>query len=151
MVKTVAPAPESTGAAGNRDAAVTAKWTLAECGQVIQVQVDVVGDVQIKIPVIIVVAESRAGAPLVPVADPGLLGHISKRSVVIVVVKRGAVKIGDVQIFPSIVVVITGRHPKAPSATGDSSFGGYIGEGAVVIIVIELAGVAFAGARVFKG
>ena len=48
--------------------------------------------------------------------------------------------VGDVQIFPAIVVVVADAHALAPSGGGQPGFRGHIGERPVVIVVIQVIG-----------
>ena len=71
-VERVAVAGQSARAALHGDALELAGLVLAELRQVVEVEVDVVGDEQIEIAVVVVVDERRAGGPA-RVADAGLL------------------------------------------------------------------------------
>ena len=123
---------------------------MTECRKILQVEVHVVGHVEIEIAVVVVVTESRAGAPVSRISHSSFLGDIGERSVVIIVVEHGAIEIGDVEVFPAIVVVVADGHSEAPSAMPDARLGADVGESAVVIVVVKLAGMALAGAHVFQ-
>src|SRR4029077_2091917 len=104
-----------------------------------------------EIAVVVVIAESRAGAPATGIAHAGFSSDVGERSIAIVVIEHGAVEISNVEIFPSVVVVVANRQAEAPSTVRDPGFGAYVGEGAVVIVAVELVGMALAGAHVFQG
>src|SRR5205823_6419136 len=61
-----------------------------------------------------------------------------------------AVQIGDVNVFPPVIVVIADGCAKAPAAMVQAGLGSYVGESAVMIITIEFARMTFAGAQVFE-
>ncbi len=60
------------------------------------------------------------------------------------------VEIGDVEVFPSVVVIIADCGAESPAATVQASFAGNIGEGSVVVVAVELAGMAFPRAQIFE-
>ncbi len=149
MIQVVACALQSARSAGDREPAILTKRSLAEWRQVIEIEIHVVGDVEIEIAIVVVVAEGSAGSPASRIADASLGGHIGEGPVAIVVIQHGAVEIRDVQVFFSIVVVVAYRGSESPAAVADSGLSRHIGECAVVIVVVELAGVALAGFQIF--
>src|SRR2546426_11131965 len=58
--------------------------------------------------------------------------------------------IRDVDVFPSVVVVVADAHTLAPSGRGQARSCGDVGEGAVVIVAIEMVGGSFSGGRAFE-
>ena len=84
-------------------------------GAVDKIEVHVVGDHQIEMAVAIVVDEGASGAPgLAGAGDAGLLGHFGENSVLVVIETILAV-VGDVKIFPSVVVVVAHADALAPT------------------------------------
>ena len=53
----------------------------------------------------------------------------------IVVIETVLAEVGDVDVGPSIVVVVGDRNANAPSFVGDAGLCGDVGEGAVVVVV----------------
>ena len=47
--------------------------------------------------------------------------------------------VGDVEIFPAVVVVVADANALAPTGVGEAGFFRDVGEGAVVIVVVEMA------------
>ncbi len=145
MVETIAGALETARAAVHWYAAILAEGADAERRQVVHVDVDIVGDDEIEVAVIVVITESRARSPAAGVGDASFRGDIGKRSIVVVVVERGVVEAGDVDVFPAIVVVVADGHAVSPAAEIEAGFRGNVGERSVVVVVVELRGMAFAG------
>ena len=100
--------------------------------------------------VVIVVSEGTARAPSPGVANSGRRSHIAERAVAVVVVEDAATYIGDVDVFPAVIVVVADAHTHAPSAMVQARLCSNIGEGAVAVIVIELAGRTSAAPQIFQ-
>ncbi len=114
----------------------------------VEIDVDVVGYVEIEIAVIVIVAERRAGPPASGISNARLGRDIGKRSVVIVVIEDSAVEISNVKIFPAIVVVVADGYAESPAAVRESRFRRHVTERAIVIIAVKLARMAFAGVHI---
>ncbi len=84
----------------------------------------------------IVVAPGGSGGPASE-GDSGFLGYVGKGAVVVVVEEAVLAEVGDVDVGPSIVVVVADRYTESPAFVGYSGFVGEVGEGAVVIVVEE--------------
>ena len=90
-------------------------------------------------PVTIVVNKSTAGSPgLSRARDPSLLGDFFEDAVVIMIKTVFAV-VGDIEIFPPIVVVIPDTNTLAPSGCHEPCLHRYICECTIVIVVIQVA------------
>src|SRR4029077_18444662 len=98
----------------------------------------------------IIVDESASCSPcFAGSGDAGLFSHFGEDSVLIVVETVLAV-VGDVEVFPSVVVVVADAHALAPSGCGETGFGSDVGEGAVVIVAVEVVGGSLSGGSAFK-
>jgi hypothetical protein len=58
--------------------------------------------------------------------------------------------VGDVEVFPSVVVIVADADALAPAGRGQTRLGGDVGEGAVVIVVIQAVGRALPGGKSFE-
>src|SRR4029077_5727505 len=72
----------------------------------------------------------------------GLLGHIGKRAVAVVVVENVVAKISGEEIVEAVVVVISDTTGLPPSGSGQASLLGYVGKGAVTIVAKQITGIA---------
>ena len=137
---------QSARAAVHRRAAILAVGVAHRLGprnrQVVAVEVHIAGHVQVQPPVAVVVAPCRARRPVAQ-RHAGLLRHIGKRSVVVVVVKPVLAVVAHIDIGPAVVVVVGNAHAIAPAVVGHAGLGGHIGKGSVVVVV-EQRGLAAA-------
>ena len=116
VVETIARALQPARPAIYRDAPILAEQTVAELRQIVDVQVDVVRDIEIEVAVVVIVAEGRAGSPALGVSDAGFRGDVGERAVVVVAVESRTMKAGDVDVFPSVVVVVADGDTVTPTA-----------------------------------
>src|SRR5580704_14801701 len=77
--------------------------------------------------------------------DAGFFAYIGEGSVAVVVIEDVLSVVGDVEIFPAVVVVIADANALAPACVSEARFFCDIGESAVVIVVIEMARWRFCG------
>ena len=105
MEERVAGAAQSARAALHVDAAILAVGSAAEAGQIVEVEVDVVGDHQVDESVTVVVAERCAGRPA-PISDASLGGDVGEGAVSVVVIEDVSTQAGDVEVGPAVVVVV---------------------------------------------
>src|SRR5579872_1220112 len=137
VVKDVFCAGQSARATHDRNPLPNAGWTLARRGGGRQIKVHIVGDNQIETPVAIVVNECATGPPgLARSRNAGLFCDLGEHSVVVVIEAILAV-ISDVEIFPSVVVVVADANALSPAGRGEARFRRHVGESAVMVIVIE--------------
>ena len=90
-------------------------------GQVVAVEVDVAGDVEVEIAVAVVVAPGGAGMPVAE-GDAGLFGHVGKRAVMVVVVEAVLAVVADEEVGPAVVVVIGHGAAVTPAVVLDAGF-----------------------------
>jgi len=102
--------------------------------------------------VAVVVDEGAAVAPgFAGAADACFFADVGERAIAVVVIEDVFSVVGDVEIFPAIVVVIADANSLAPSGVSEAYFLGDVGERAVVIVVIEMAGLRFSMCGIESG
>src|SRR5271155_5510772 len=105
-----------------------------------RIEVHIICNYQIQTPVAVVIDEGTSGSPgLSCSSDTGLLGHFGEYAMVIVIQAIFSI-IGDVQVFPTIIVIVTDAYSLAPSCSDQAGFRGDIGKGPIMIVVIEMVG-----------
>src|SRR5262249_18373826 len=108
------------------------------------VEVNVIGDEQVQAPVFVVIEKSAAGVPA-PFAgagissDSGRLRDIGERAVTIVAPQRAIAPIGNKQIIPSVIVVISRADALAPTGVRHTGGGGDVGECAIAVVLVKTA------------
>ena len=143
-------ARQAARSAHHRDAFPYAGGALAGSGRSGEIEVDVVGDDQIEPAVAIVIDEGTASAPgFAGAGDSGFVADFGEDTF------RGCDRggfavVGDVKIFPAVVVVIAHADALAPPGGGESGFDGDIREGAVMIVAVEMTGGGFALGSAFE-
>ena len=137
VIENVLRAGKSARAAHHGNPFPDAGRPLSRRGRGREIEIHIVGDNQIEAAIAIVVDEGAARAPgLARSGDSGLLSDFSEDPM-IVVVKAVLPVVGDVEIFPSVIVVIPDADALAPTSRRQPCFGSDIGKGAVVIIMVE--------------
>ena len=68
----------------------------------------------------------------------------------VIVIETIFPEIGNVQIFPTIVIVIARADPLAPSRGQQASLCGDIREGGIMIVVIQVVGGSLFGGKPFE-
>src|SRR5260370_34501176 len=100
--------------------------------------------------VIVIIAEGGARAPASRVSYPGFSRDIGERAIAVVVVEHATIEIGNIKVFPAVIVVVADGGAKSPTAMREARLGRHIGESAVVVIVVELAGVALLCSQILE-
>ena len=136
MVETISRTFQATGTAGDRDSAVLTKWAAAQFRQMFQIDVHIVRDIQVEVAIIVVIAKGGAGTPAIGITYASFDGDIGESAIVIIVVEHRIFEIGDVKVFPAIVVVVAHRHSETPAAAREARLNGHISESAVMIVAI---------------
>ena len=113
-----------------RDAIFAWEWRL------LKTELGIAGDKQIQQAIMIVITPGRTRRPSAE-RDASFLCDVRKGPIMIVVIKPVLAKIGDVDIWPTVIVVVAYRNTEAPAFICHSSTGSDIGESAVVIVVKE--------------
>ena len=68
----------------------------------------------------------------------------------LIVVEAVLAVVGDVEVVPSVVVVVADADALAPSGRGKAGFGGDVGESAVVIVAVKVVGGSLSGGKAFE-
>ena len=68
----------------------------------------------------------------------------------VVAVQHARIKVCNVDIFPTVVVVVTHRHAEAPPAVLQARLDAYVRECAVLVVAVQFAGMAFASAQILQ-
>ena len=140
-IEDVRAAGEAQRAARHRNLVVAAVGGLARARRLRRIEVHVVGDEQIEMPVAVVVEKAAAGAPArAGAGDASLLGDVGERAVAVVVIEHVAAPVRDEQIVEAVVVVVADAAAPGPTRSGSARPCRDVGERAVAIVVKEVAG-----------
>ena len=108
--------------------------------------VDVVGDEEIELAVVVVVEPHGAGGKS-GIGDAGFGGHIGKLAVAQIAEEMIRSEGGDVDVVVAVVVVVADGAAQPVHFDRESGLPGHVGERAVFVVVIErrkrLAGLVF--------
>ena len=151
MVQNVRSASKASRSADLDGLPAESAVELAALGRVVNIEVDVTADVEVQIPVIVVIGEGRSAAPDVATPDPGLDSDVGKRPVAVVPVQDVFPEIVDKEVDKAVVIVV-GRHCSVPPARSfNARPQGHITEGAVAVVAKQIiTGTISNGARVPK-
>src|SRR5258708_39835456 len=92
--------------------------------------------------VVVIISEGGTRPPASGVSYSGFRGDIGERAIAIVVVEHAPIEIGNIKVFPAVIVVVADGGAKSPTAMREARLGRHLGESAIAVIVVELAGVA---------
>src|SRR5579859_1272540 len=103
--------------------------------------------------VAVVVYEGAAIAPgFAGACDACFLADVGESSVAVVAIEDVFAVVGDVEIFPAVIVIVADAGSLAPAGVGQAGFVRDIGESTVVIVMVEMAGREIArGRRIESG
>ena len=116
VVEDVLAAFEAGRSAGDLDALVGAARGFRQRGG-LDVEVDVVGDEEIEVAVLVVVEKGAAGVPAQSwfCGQAGLRGDVGEGAVAVVAVEDVLAVVADEEIVPAIVVVVADAAALAPA------------------------------------
>ena len=138
VIQNILAALQSRRPAGDHHAFVEARTGFGH-GRRGQIEIDVVGDEQIELPVAIVVDEGAASVPALAFArHASLLADIGERAVAVVVIQNVLAEVGDEQIVPAVVVVVADANALSPARVRDSGLRGDVGKCAVAIVAEQM-------------
>jgi len=150
VIENIFSAKQAGRAAGDHDAFVKAGAGFGD-GRGFQIEINIIGDEEIKMAVAIVIHEGAAGVPaLASAGDAGFFADVGESAVAVVVVENIFAEVGDEEIVETVVVVVADADGLSPAGMGEAGFGGDIGEGAVAIIFEEMRGGLLAGGETFE-
>src|SRR5437588_6501717 len=105
-----------------------------------KVEVRIICDDQIELPIPIVIHEGAAASPSLSITgDACCVRHLFESAVAVVVEPVFPV-VRDVNVVPAVVVVVADTHALTPAAGDKTSFLCNIGECSIVIVTIEMTG-----------
>jgi hypothetical protein len=129
---------KTTRATHHRDSAELAevgRYAALSCNRrMVPIKLHITGDKQIEPAVMVIVAPRRSGRPTAE-SDAGLLRHIRKRAIVIIVVQAVLAIVRDVDVRPSVIVVVSNGQAETPALVGDTCFFSHVRKSTVVVIV----------------
>src|SRR5262249_23824194 len=108
------------------------------------IEVNVIGYEQVEAPVFIVIEKSAAGVPA-PFAvtgiggDAGLLRDVGERAVAVGAPQRAIAPVGDQQVIPAVIVVISRAYAVPPTGVRDTGLIGHVSERPVAVVFVETA------------
>src|SRR5215831_5146749 len=147
VVKDVSRARQPAGAAHHWNALPETSRSLAGRRRGGEIEIHVVGHDQVKLPVAIVIHEGATSAPVFSgTRDPGFFASLREDALTIVVEAILPV-VRDVQVFPTIVVVIANADALPPARGTQSGFFRHVGEGPVVVVAIQATSRPFPGGK----
>src|SRR5438034_84477 len=130
---------KTPGAAHDRDTFPLAGQPLAGC--LGRVELDVVADKKIQMPVAVIIEPGTACAPANPfVVNAGLAGHIGECAVAVVVEQDVVSPEATEQIIPAVVVKVAYRDAGLPSRASDTGLLGYVRKRSVAVVLVKLRG-----------
>src|SRR6185369_8140428 len=95
---------------------------------------------QVEPAVAIVIDEGASCPPGLPASgNTGRLPHF-REDPTLIVIKPVLSVVRDVEVFPSIVVVVADADTLAPAVRGQPGLGGHIGKSSVVLVAIQMIG-----------
>src|SRR5215510_185912 len=108
------------------------------------IEVNVIGYEQVEAPVFIVVEESATCVPALFAGasiggDAGLFRDVGERAVAVVAPQRAIAPVGDKQVIPSVVVVISRADALTPTGVRHAGLLGHVSECPVAVVLVETA------------
>ncbi len=137
MKEQVRFADQAPGAALHQDSLETAILLVAAKGrQMVHVEVNVSGNIQVYEAVAIIVSPGRAGAESAR-GHTGFVGHVLKFAISQVAVERISAEPGDVDVGQTIVIEVSHGHAHAPALASQSRSVGDVGEFEIRVLMVE--------------
>src|SRR6266702_137972 len=150
VIERISAARQTPWPAKDSNALPQAAGVFARGRGVCKVEVRIVRNDQIELPIPIVIHEGAAGAPGLSVAcHAGFFRHLFESAVAVVVEAIFSV-IGDVQIFPSIIVKVPYAYALTPSGCHKACLGSYVSKRPVVVVAIQVIGRGALSGKTFQ-
>ena len=113
-----------------------------------EIEVHIVGDHEVEMAIAVVIDEGAAVAPgFAGASDARFFAYVGESAVAVVVIEDVFSVVGDVKIFPAVVVIVADAHALAPTGVREAGFLRDVGKGSVVIVVVEVARRSSLGGR----
>ena len=97
---------------------------------------DIIGNIEIQIPVIIIIPECRTRSPS-RITDTCLLSNIGKRAIAVVPIQHIFRIVRDIKIQIPVVIIITENTAHAVATVTDTRLLGDIGKRTITIVAIQ--------------
>src|SRR6266849_5088651 len=150
LIQNILRARQTTWSAHHRHALPNARTSLARGWSSGQIESHIICHHQVEATVTIVVNESTPGTPgLSRSCYASLFGHFGENAMVIMIETILPV-IRDVQIFPTIIIVISDANALTPSRGNKTGLHGDIRESPIMIVVIQVVGGSLIGWESFQ-
>src|ERR1700722_6699859 len=150
MVENIFCGGESARAAHHRHALPYAGRTLAGGGRCGEIEVDVVGDHQVEVAVTIVVNPCTSCTPCFSGSSYARFLRYFNEGAMLVMKQSVLAVIRDVEIFPSVVVIVTHANALSPTRCSQARLNGYVCERTVVVVVVEMIGGSLVRGKAFQ-
>src|SRR6185437_10984496 len=152
MVENIFRPLQATGAAHHGHTLPQAGRPVAGLRRVGQVEIHIVGDHQVELAVSVVIHECATRAPgFARAGHAGFFRQFAKGAVIVVIEAVFAV-IGDIQIFPAIIIVIPHAHALPPAGSSSQPrLHRHVGESSVVIVAVKMVGWSFSRGKAGEG
>src|SRR5260221_11495559 len=105
----------------------------------IRVQLELARNEKIDQAVTIIVAPRGSGRPTAQ-SDASLFRYVSKGAVVVVVIQAILAVVGDVNVQPAVIVIVSDGDAKTPPLVGITGFVGYVTKSPVPMLVKQHCG-----------
>ena len=139
VIKKVRVAGKPARAAHDRDPFPLARRGDPRQGILIEIELDVIANEKIEVPIAVVVEKSAAGAPVnLFVVETSFASHVGERAIAVVVEQDIMSPETAKQVIPAVVVIVADAHSGLPPGASQAGFLGDIGEGSVTIILEQL-------------
>src|SRR5581483_6726346 len=107
---------QAARAALDRDSLPIAIAICARLGDMLEIELKIIGDEQIEVAVAVVVDEGAAGAPARNITEQtSLFGYVSKSAIAIVAIKFVLPEVRNEEIFEAVVVIVADAHAACPA------------------------------------
>src|ERR1700733_6840919 len=150
MKECISGAFQSAWSALDIDSAIFAIRCATECGQIIEVKVDIVGHHQVHVAIPIVVAKRRSGRPP-SIPNSGFGSYICEGAISIIVIENVAAEAGYVKVRRSIVVVVSYSPAHGQASFRQPCLFSYIGKCSIMIVMVKSPKARFSRARHIDG
>src|SRR5690349_13446821 len=103
--------------------------------------------------VLVVIHEAASVVPTrtrTVLSEARLLRHVGEGAISVVVIKSVLTPVGDEEVVPAVVVVVSDAHSLTPTSARQPRLRGHVGECPVAIVMIQMAGRRFVVGKTFQ-
>src|SRR6267154_859811 len=150
VIERISAARQTPWPAKDSNALPQAGRIFARGSGVCKVEVRIIRNDQIELPVPVVIHEGAAASPSLSVTgDPRCVCHFFESTVTVVVEPVFPV-VRDVKVVPAVIVVVADTHALTPAARDQTSLLCYIRECSIVVVTVEMTGGRTLGVKTVK-